>query len=294
MLPKPKSRNYFRGGLLTLVVFAARAIWCSQPEEPQVISLWPNGAPGFEQRRNEAEVAKDYWIRNIHDPSITVFAAPKEKASGTAVLVCPGGGHRELVFQAEGVEPARYLNGLGVTAFVLKYRLGREQNSPYSVQIHPREDAQRAIRLIRSRAAEWNVGTNRIGALGFSAGGEVVSMLAYSPTEGERNAADPIDRIDCSLNFQIVVYPGPLGIPETLPSNAPPAFFLVANDDKGHVEPVVALLEKYRRIQRSVEVHILARGGHGFNMGARSKLASVKDWPHRMADWLRDNQFLEK
>ena len=293
MLPKQKSRNSLRRGLLTFLLFPV-AIQGLQAEGPQVISLWPNGAPGFEQRRNEAEVAKDYWIRNIHDPSITVFAAPKEKANGTAVLVCPGGGHRELVFQAEGVEPARYLNGLGVTAFVLKYRLGREQNSPYSVQIQPREDAQRAIRLIRSRAAEWNVGTNRIGALGFSAGGEVVSMLAYSPTEGERNAADPIDRIDCSLNFQIVVYPGPLGIPETLPSNAPPAFFLVANDDKGHVEPVVALLEKYRRIQRPVEVHILARGGHGFNMGARSKLASVKDWPQRMADWLRDNQFLEK
>ena len=293
MLPKQKSRNSLRRGLLTFLLFPV-AIQGLQAEGPQVISLWPNGAPGFEQRRNEAEVAKDYWIRNIHDPSITVFAAPKEKSNGTAVLVCPGGGHRELVFQAEGVEPARYLNGLGVTAFVLKYRLGREQNSPYSVQIQPREDAQRAIRLIRSRAAEWNVGTNRIGALGFSAGGEVVSMLAYSPTEGERNAADPIDRIDCSLNFQIVVYPGPLGIPETLPSNAPPAFFLVANDDKGHVEPVVALLEKYRRIQRPVEVHILARGGHGFNMGARSKLASVKDWPQRMADWLRDNQFLEK
>jgi acetyl esterase/lipase len=293
MLPKQKSRNSLRRGLLTFLLFPV-AIQGLQAEGPQVISLWPNGAPGFEQRRNEAEVAKDYWIQNIHDPSITVFAAPKEKANGTAVLVCPGGGHRELVFQAEGVEPARYLNGLGVTAFVLKYRLGREQNSPYSVQIQPREDAQRAIRLIRSRAAEWNVGTNRIGALGFSAGGEVVSMLAYSPTEGERNAADPIDRIDCSLNFQIVVYPGPLGIPETLPSNAPPAFFLVANDDKGHVEPVVALLEKYRRIQRPVEVHILARGGHGFNMGARSKLASVKDWPQRMADWLRDNQFLEK
>src|SRR5262249_11779161 len=158
-----------------------------------------------------------------------------------------------------------------------------------SVQKHPREDAQRAMRVIRSRAAEWNLDTNRLGAIGFSAGGEVVSMLAYSPTEGDPNAPDPTDRLDCSPNFQIVIYPGPLGIPEMLPTNAPPAFFLVANDDKGHVEPVISLLEKYRRIQRSVEVHILAHGGHGFNLGTRSKWASVKDWPQRMADWLSDN-----
>jgi acetyl esterase/lipase len=207
---------------------------------------------------------------------------------------CSGGGHRELVFQAEGVEPARYLNGLGVACFVLKYRLGREQGSPYSVQKHPREDAQRAMRLIRSRAAEWNLDTNRIGAIGFSAGGEVVSMLAYSPaSEGDPHAPDPIDRMDSAPNFQIVIYPGPLGIPDTVPTNAPPAFLLVANDDKGHIEPVLSILEKYRRAQRPVEVHILARGGHGFNMGARSKLASVKAWPQRMADWLSDNHFLE-
>jgi acetyl esterase/lipase len=261
--------------------------------EPQVLSLWTNGAPGFEDRRQEPELAQEYWIRNVHNPSLTVFLPPKDKANGAAILICPGGGHRELVFQAEGVEPARYLNGLGVAAFVLKYRLGREQNSPYSVQKHPKQDAQRAMRLIRSRAGEWNVDTNRIGVMGFSAGGEVASMLAYSSTEGDAKAPDPVDRVDCSPNFQIVIYPGPLGIPEVLPTNSPPAFFLVANDDKGHVEPVISLLAKYRQVQRPVEVHILTHGGHGFNMGARSKLASVKDWPQRMADWLADNHFLQ-
>ena len=109
-------------------------------EAARVIPIWPNGAPGFEARRNEPELAKDYWVRNIHNPSITVFLPPKGKANGTAVLICPGGGHRELVFNAEGVEPARYLNNLGVTAFVFKYRLARETNSPYSVENHPRED----------------------------------------------------------------------------------------------------------------------------------------------------------
>lgn len=141
-------------------------------EESPVIPLWEKGAPGFEDRRNEPELAKDYWVRNIHNSSITVFLPPREKATGAAVLVCPGGGHRELVFKAEGVEAAEYLNSLGVTAFVLKYRLARETNSPYSLQKHPREDAQRAMRLIRSRAAEWNIDTSRLGIMGFSAGGE--------------------------------------------------------------------------------------------------------------------------
>src|ERR1041385_3535213 len=136
----------------------------------EVIPLWPNGAPGFEDRRNEPEQTLRYSIHNIHNPSLTVFVPPKAKANGAAVLIFPGGGHRELVFKAEGTEPAEYLNNLGITAFVLKYRLARETNSPYSLQKHPREDAQRAMRLIRSRAGEWNLDTNRIGVMGFSAG----------------------------------------------------------------------------------------------------------------------------
>ena len=262
-------------------------------DEPQLISLWPNGAPGFEDRRNEPEQAKDYWVRNIHNPSITVFPAPKDKANGAAALIVPGGGHRELVFKAEGVEPAKYLNDLGVTCFVLKHRLARETNSPYSLQVHPRQDAQRAIRLIRSRAADWNLDTNRIGVLGFSAGGETVAMLVYSPTAGDLNAPDPIDRVACRADFQISIYPGPLGVPTgEIPLDAPPAFFLVANDDNSHVGPVIAQLEKYRRAKRPVEVHLYARGGHGFNLGNRSKLNSIKTWPQRMADWLADNEFL--
>jgi acetyl esterase/lipase len=259
---------------------------------PPQIPLWPNGAPGFESRRDEPERAQDYWVRNIHNPSITVFLPSKEKANGAAVLICPGGGHRELVFKAEGTEPAQYLNSLGVTAFVLKYRLARETNSPYSLQKHPREDAQRAMRLIRSRAAEWSVDTNRLGVLGFSAGGEVASMVAYGPTEGNAKASDPIDRLDCRPNFQIVIYPGPLGIPDQIPPNAPPAFFLVANDDKSHVEPVMRLVAQYREANRPVELHLFAKGGHGFNLGTRSKLESIKTWPQRMADWLADSGFL--
>lgn len=280
--------------LVFALVVVGIGVWSLRAEEPQVIPLWPNGAPGFEDRRNEPELARDYWVRNIHNPSVTVFLPPKEKANGTAVLIVPGGGHRELVFTAEGVEPAKYLNDLGITAFVLKHRLARETNSPYSLQIHPREDAQRAMRLIRSRAAEWNLDTNRIGAMGFSAGGEVVALLVYSPTTGDTNATDAIDRMNCRTDFQIVIYPGPLGVPPgPIPADAPPAFFVVANDDTSHVGPVISQLQKYEQAKRPIEVHLYSRGGHGFNLGTRSKLASIKGWPQRLTDWLTDSSLLE-
>lgn len=262
--------------------------------EPQVIHLWEKGAPGFEDRRDEPELIQDYRVKNIHNPSITVFPAPKETANGTAVMIVPGGGHRELGFIPEGVEPAKFFNKLGVTCFVLKHRLPRETNSPYSLQIHPRQDAQRAMRTIRSRSAEWNIDTNRIGVCGFSAGGEVAALLVYSPTAGDTNSADAIDRMNCRTDFQISIYPGPLGVPAgEIPADAPPAFFLVANDDTSHVGPVIAQLEKYRAAKRPVEVHLYSKGGHGFNMGQRSKLKSIKDWPQRMSEWLEDNKFLQ-
>lgn len=260
--------------------------------EDQVVHLWENGAPGFEDRKDEPEQAQDYWVRNIHNPSITVFLPPKERAIGTGVLVIPGGGHRELVFNAEGREAAEYLNKLGVAAFVLKHRLAREQDSPYKVDVHARQDASRAMRVIRSHAGEWGLDPQRIGVMGFSAGGEVAALIAYDAGAGDANAADPVDRLSGKPNFQIVIYPGPLGVPETVSADAPPAFFLVTNDDRGHVEPVVALLSKYRAAGVPVEVHIFARGGHAFNMGNRSQLATLKHWPDRMADWLEDSGLL--
>jgi acetyl esterase/lipase len=268
------------------------SITLAAAEEPERIFLWPNGAPGFENRRDEPEVAREYWVRNVHNPSLTIFLPPKEKATGAAVIICPGGGHRELVFSAEGVQPAQYLNGIGVAAFVLKYRLGRETNTVYSIQKHAWQDGQRAMRLVRSRANEWNLDPHRVGLMGFSAGGEVVSMVAYGAVEGEPSAADPVDRVSCRPDFQIVIYPGPLGIPESLPPHAPPAFFLVANDDDSHVRPVTALLEKYRSAKLPIEVHLFARGGHGFNLGNRSKLKSINSWPQRLTDWLADNNIL--
>lgn len=262
-------------------------------EQPQQIPLWPSGVPGFESRRNEPEIAKDYYIRNIHNPSITVYLPPKEKATGAAVVICPGGGHRLLVFKAEGDDPARYLNSLGVAAFALKYRLPREEGSPYSLEKHPREDGQRAMRLVRSRAAEWGIDPNRVGIMGFSAGGEVVSWVTFTPNDGDPSAADPIDQLSARPNFVIMIYPGPLGIPASVRPDAPPAFLLAANDDQCCSGPVVKLLEAYREAKAPVEVHIFAHGGHGFNMGYRSKLETLKGWPQRLADWLADNGILK-
>ena len=256
------------------------------------IQLWAKGAPGFESRRNEPQQAKDWWVKNIHNPSITVFLPPKEKATGAAVIICPGGGHRELVFNAEGVEPAAYLNSLGVAAIVLKYRLGREENSPYSLDKHPREDAYRAMRMVRSRAQEWNIDPNRVGMLGFSAGGEVVGMVAFAPGQGNPQAPDLIDRQNGKPNFVMLIYPGPLSVPPTVPADAPPAFLLASNDDVCCSGPTVSLLQKYRAAKVPVEAHIFTQGGHGFNMGNRSDLSSVKTWPQRMADWLTDNKIL--
>ena len=258
----------------------------------QVIPLWENGAPGFEQRKNEPEQAKDWWVKNIHNPSITVFLPAKEKANGAAIVICPGGGHRELVYNAEGVEAAEYFNSLGVAAFVLKYRLAREPNSPYKIESDVKADAYRAMRLVRSHAMDWGVDPARVGMLGFSAGGEVVALIAYEKGDGDLKAKDPIDRLNGKPDFQMLIYPGPSFIPESIPSDAPPAFLLAANDDVCCSGPVVELLNKYRKANVPVEVHLYTQGKHGFNMGKRSQLNSLKTFPQRMGDWLSDNGYL--
>lgn len=282
--------------MLSRKILFVLALWpavVAIAEEPQEIPLWPGGAPGFENRREEAPIAKDYWIRNIHNPTITAFFPPKEKATGAAVVICPGGGHRLLVYKAEGEDAARYLNSIGVAAFALKYRLGRDQESPYTIEKHAREDGQRAMRMVRSRAGEWNIDPNRVGIMGFSAGGEVVSLVTYSPGDGAPSAGDPIDRLSSRPSFQVMVYPGPIGIPETIPRDAPPAFLVVANDDRGAAGTIARLLLKYREAGAPVEAHIFARGGHAFNMGQRSKLETLRRWPERLAEWMADNNILD-
>ncbi|MFL6548710.1 MAG: alpha/beta hydrolase [Povalibacter sp.] len=260
----------------------------------EVIPLWSHGAPGFEARRTEAETAKDWWIRNVHNPSLTVFRPAPGKGNGTAVVICPGGGHRELVFNAEGVEPAEYLAKLGITAFALKYRLARETGSPYTLEEHVSSDIHRAMRLVRSNAALWNLDPNRIGVMGWSAGAELAAMVAYRPSLGDATAADPVDRVSAAPNFQIIIYPGSYGIPDELPAAAPPAFLLAAMDDEHPAQTVLDLADKYRKLGLPVEMHLIAQGGHAFNMGQRSKYKAVRDWPQRLADWLEDRELLQR
>lgn len=257
---------------------------------PSVVHLWPNGAPGFEQRKDIPEQAASYWVKNVNNPSLTVFLPPKEKATGAAVILCPGGGFSELGFVPEGIAAAEYFNSIGVAAFALKYRLFREPGSVYNMT-HPHQDGLRAMRLVRSRAAEWGLDPKRIGMVGFSAGGEVVSMTAFGETAGDVNAPDPVERVSARPDFIVEIYPGPLGIPQTLPPNAPPAFLLVADDDD-HTNAVVDIFRLYRAAKISVEVHVFAKGAHAFNMGTRSKLTTIKNWPQRLADWMADNNIL--
>lgn len=286
-------RLLMRSRFFSLVlVYTFSSVALVAQDTPRVIHLWSNGAPGYENRRNEPEEAKDYWVKNIQNPSITVYFPPKGKANGAAVLICPGGGHRLLVYDAEGRDPALFLNSLGVTAIVLKYRLFRE-DSIYSMDKEVKQDAYRAMRLVRSHAAEWHIDTGRVGIWGFSAGGEVVALVAYGPGKGDPKAADPVDRLDGKPDFQILTYPGPLGIPEKILADAPPAFLVAGNDDDCCSPPVVNLLERYRQAKVSVEAHIIAQAKHGFNMGYRpDNLLAVKGWPQLLANWLADTHIL--
>lgn len=278
--------------ILSLAIILVSAI--DSYSQTQVIPLWKNGAPGFENRRDEKEEAKEYWVKNVHNPSLTVFEPAAGMANGTAVVICPGGGHRLLVYTAEGVEPAQFLTKLGITVFVLKYRLAREEGSPYSLDKHMREDALRAIRTVRSLAGTYKLDTSKIGMMGFSAGGEVVTSVAYVSGYGDSSVQDPVDRLNGKPDFQILVYPGPLGIPSKVPADAPPAFLVTANDDECCSIPTLNVLLRYREANRPVEAHMYTKGKHGFNMGYRSDLKSIKGWPQRLADWFEDNGYLRK
>jgi len=276
--------------LVTLLIIGSNNLFAQS--DSLVVPLWKNGAPGFENKKNEPEEAKDYWVKNINNPSLTVFFPPANMANGTAVLICPGGGFRLLVFKSEGIDPAKFLNKLGITAIILKYRLPREPNSPYSLDKQPAEDAYRAMRLVRSFAKEWKIDTARLGMLGFSAGGEVVDVIAFADGKGNPQAKDPVDRLSGKPDFIMQVYPGPLFVPDHVTHDAPPAFLIVANNDTCCSGPVMHLLEDYRNSKASVEAHIIAHGDHAFNMGYRSTLQSLKTWPQLMVNWLLDSKLI--
>src|SRR6185295_11994204 len=175
------------------------------------ILLWPNGAPGSEGKtgnENIRVVEGDQVIRNIHRPSITLYLPAREKSTGAAVIIAPGGGHRELWITHEGYNEAKFFSERGIAAFVLKYRLAKDSNSTYTIDETELGDMKRAIRLVRSRAKEWNINPERIGVMGFSAGGEVAGLSAMKFDDGNPGASDPIERVHSRPNFQALIYPG--------------------------------------------------------------------------------------
>src|SRR5262245_25790388 len=178
--------------------------------EPPVVELWPDGAPGSEGQEGKEAVritdAGEHVVSSVHRPSLTVYAPAAGRATGAGVLVMPGGGHRELWMDHEGYAVARWLSEHGIAAFVLKYRLARQEGSTYGVESHALPDAQRALRTIRLRAKEWKVDPARLGVLGFSAGGELAALAAQRESEGDAKAASPVDRESSRAAFQVLVY----------------------------------------------------------------------------------------
>ncbi|WP_375271833.1 alpha/beta hydrolase [Sphingomonas sp.] len=262
------------------------------PPASTSIRIWPHGAPGSAARAGEPEIARDYWVRNIHDPTLIAFPAPARRNSGAALVILPGGAHKFLVWENEGTKVAAALNRMGVSAFVLKYRLAKEEGSPYSVAGESADDVRRAIRWVRGNAARYGIDPSRVGLMGFSAGGELVTLVADNPTPTGRPATDALDRLSARPDFQVLVFPGPAGQPATAVKSAPPAFIVAGSRDECCAAPSVALYEQLRRAGVSAELHLFADAGHAFNLDETDRL-SVLHWPDRLHDWLVDGGWLD-
>lgn len=264
----------------------------AQPPAPPVIALWPDGAPGSQGRHRQPETVKDgVYFSNVHAPSLTVVQADRRHANGAAVIVVPGGGHRMLVFQNEGMLAARTLNRIGVTAFVLKYRLARDGDSGYSIEGDAAADLRRAVRWVRANAARHGVDPERIGVMGFSAGGELAALVANHP-EPKAGGGDALERQSARPDFQVLVYPGPLGTPATDAAHAPPAFLVAGSRDACCMPPTITLYQQLVAAGVSAELHLYADTDHAFNMGQRGERVSLQHWPDRLADWLSDGGWL--
>jgi endo-1,4-beta-xylanase len=276
--------------LVTLSLGSSRSA-----EEPPAVVLWEKGPPGFEGKKGTKEVRDrvnkdtgEFRTTGVHDPYVTVFLPPKEKATGAAVVVCPGGGFRELWVKHEGENVARWLADRGVAAVVLRYRLAREAGSPYQLDAVAPQDGARAVRLVRSKAKEWGVDPNRVGMMGFSAGGEVVALTCRAAGKGDAAAADPVDRESGMPNFQALIYSGPLGVrgAAVTKENTPPTFIAVGEDDGAAAWLVQHYLDA-RKAGVSAELHVYAKTPHAFGFRpARPTGMPVESWPQRFLEFL--------
>jgi acetyl esterase/lipase len=287
--------------LLFLTLSAARA------SEPML--LWPAGAPGEKgdigeehdtSKPGDGLVAGKPVIRlgNVSAPNLTLYRPPQDKDTGAAVVVCPGGGYSILAMDLEGTEVCDWLNSIGVTGVLLKYRVpARKGLERYSAAL---QDAQRAVSTVRYHAAEWHIDPKRIGILGFSAGGHL--SAAASTRFGQRSyePADEADHASCRPDFAVLIYPayltrqnGPDISPElTITSNTPPTFLVQTEDDPVHVENSLFYYLALKNAKVAAEMHLFANGGHGY--GLRKTDKAVVSWPALAEGWMRGLGALQK
>jgi acetyl esterase/lipase len=283
-------------------------------EKPEVIELWPGKVPdettpiGPEKvvpspklDRKQVEVTESTrMLTNVSKPTITVYRPAKDKDTGTAVIICPGGGYWNLYWELEGEEVAAWLNSLGVTGVLLKYRVPRRPDEPKAEPARrPLQDAQRAVRLVRSKAAAWGLDPKRIGMIGFSAGGHLAIATATNFEKRTYEPIDAIDQVSCQPDFAILAYPGYLKAKDRdelapglhIPKGTPPVFLVHGGEDL--ISPPEHSVVLYRALKRAgvpAELHIYADTSHDF--GVRRGDRPYSSWTRSCADWLRKQGFL--
>lgn len=289
--------------VLFCIAFVTSEAWAAKPPEP--ILLWPNGAPG-QTNNGLAEtntstpgkglVAGKPVIRlgNVSQPVITIYQPAKSKRNGAAVVICPGGAYSILAYDLEGTEVCDWLNSKGVTAVLLKYRVPRKD-------VAPLQDAQRALGLVRYRSKEFGINPQRIGILGFSAGGNLAAKLSANNSERAYPVQDDADNVSCRPDFQLLIYPAYLTttdapeklVPEVaVTSNTPPAFLVMAADDPVRVDNVLAYTHAMRQARVPVELHVYATGGHGY--GLRRTKEPITAWPELATAWMENRGLLKR
>jgi len=304
------------GHFLSFVALAAMSTsaFAEEPAWPPApghitITLWPNGAPG-KQPSAAAEfdttTAKDNLIAgkplirlgNVSKPTLTLYA-PKEKKTGAAVVVFPGGGYNILAIDLEGTEVCDWLTSAGIACLLVKYRV--PSSGPYPKFAAALQDAQRALGIVRAHAAEWHIDPKRIGVLGFSAGAHLSAALS---THFEQRLYEPIDvadQVSCRPDFAVIIYPGYLALAEQnfapnpeihATEQTPPSFILQAEDDPVHVENSLVYFQALKNAKVPAELHVYADGGHGY--GLRRTELPIAAWPRLVELWLRTIRVLQQ
>ncbi len=274
------------------------------PPAPKAIDLWPGSPPGesgpIGQEKAETNKAGILILSNVSRPTLTVYRPSPEKDTGAAVVICPGGGYNILASDHEGAQVARWLNSVGVTGVLLKYRVPRRAGTPNDVP-PPQAlmDAQRALSVVRSKAANLGIDPKRIGILGFSAGGHLAAWASTNPDQRAYQPVDDADKAGCRPDFTILIYPAYLlkkgndGLaPEIrVGPESPPTFFAHAGDDPITVESSVQMYLALRRAGVPAELHVYSSGGHGFGMNPIGK--PVASWPRRCEEWMKARGLLK-